>query len=167
MWWICGLPFFLSVCCLIWRWMCTLHSSFIFNGQWARINPTDFCRTLKRDESQHTKKTQCTPIISYTFSPSLQCWFFGFCSSQDLLYRQVVNLSLFVWLILVFCSFFRFATDSVCTMRFLFRMVFVCVTAIGFDFWGCLKHMDHRYVHLWVSFYGFICFCLGFLFMVH
>lgn len=160
---------FFSLRVLLFDLALNVHASFVIHLQWSMgqnksnwflSDAQAWWITTHKKDSMHSN-------YFVHFSPSLQCWFFGFCSSQDLLYRQVVNLSLFVWLILVFCSFFRFATDSVCTMRFLFRMVFVCVTAIGFDFWGCLKHMDHRYVHLWVSFYGFICFCLGFLFMVH
>lgn len=46
---------------------------------------------------------------------------------------------------LSFDWFYRFATDSVCMMKFLFRMVFVCGTAIGFVFYEYLRHMDHRY----------------------
>lgn len=65
-----------------------------------------------------------------------------FCKKKN----RMDNLSLFVWFF-VFFFIHRFATDLVCTMRFLFRMAFVYVIAIGSDFWGCRKHMDHRYVH--------------------
>lgn len=74
-------------------------------------------------------------------------------SFQDLLWNRVDNLSLFVWFLFMF-FYHRFATDLVYMMRFLFRMAFVCVTAIGFDFWGCLKHMDHRYI---------LFFCFSFI----
>lgn len=48
--------------------------------------------------------------------------------------------------IILFDSSYRFATDSVCMMRFLFRTAFVCGTAIGFVFYESRKHSDHRYV---------------------
>ena len=40
----------------------------------------------------------------------------------------------------------RFATDSDCTTRFLRRMAFVFVTAIGFDSCASQTLMDHRWV---------------------
>lgn len=66
-----------------------------------------------------------------------------FCKVKWLTYHYLSDF----FLLTLFCFLFlfhRFATDLVCTMRFLFRTVFVCVTAIGFVSWGCLKHMDHR-----------------------
>lgn len=161
-WWICGLPFgvfdfpfcacFLMLHVHVSRCVCVFirHLSSYRSIQ-SPANPNDFINSnLLRPVGVVNQHVQTKRRLKYALYWMHSNYFHTllfenlvlvfvtvdfrlFCIVKQLTCQYLSDCSSFIFFIVLFFVY-RFATDSVCTMRFRFQMVSVYATVIGYDF---------------------------------